>query len=215
MSGIPETCKFLRHTSYDDIFAHSHVKRYHSENTGGHQQNLAEHCFRVTLLATKFLYEYKAKGLELHPAFTSASYDFRDLELEMYRYAMLHEASEVSSGDVPSYIKWYLRENHQIDLNVIVEDRHWSERDLKGVSNFRVVHPIVKALVSLADTIEGKIYALGHIPNGGVKDAVIADWNKIWDKKTVMFCKDIDEAYLNFLTIERFHKSEWIDPANR
>lgn len=212
---LSEQCKFINHTSYDDVFAHSHVKRYHTENTSGIQQNLAEHCFRVTLLAVKFLYEYQKLGLETHPNFIDSTYEIHDLELEIFRYAMLHEASELDSGDVPSHVKWYLRENHGIDINKIVEDQHWSKRLLEGVANIRRVHPVTKALVSLADTIEGIIFARSTIPNGGVKEAVLEDWNKIWGKKLILFKDDINAHFLNFLTKERFHNPDFIDPANR
>lgn len=174
-----ERCPFINATTMNDLFAHSYVQRYHTENT--RPQKLAEHCFRVTLVAVKMLYAYydwlTARGVQPPTS-------IKEVELQIYRYGLLHEASELDFGDVPSHVKNKILEQHGVDWNAIAESEHWTSRGLDFIPE---PAPLVKALVSLADTLEGRLLAYHHIPEGGVRDGVLRDWAAIWNRKTAKF----------------------------
>jgi 5'-deoxynucleotidase YfbR-like HD superfamily hydrolase len=206
--NMSDQCLFIGATTFDDIFNHSHCKRYHTEHTR-RTQNLAEHCFRVTLIAVKILYAYKYFLLHNAVFPTDIIVDWKGLELELYRYALMHEASELDSGDVPSHIKWSLRENYNIDLNKIVEEKHWTAR---GITEERQVHPVVKMVVSFADTLEGIVFC-EQIPEGRVKESVLNDWYLIWGKKLKIFEDTINNKhFLNYLN-ELLAEKLYVDPA--
>lgn len=200
---------FLEATTFNDIMAHSHLKRYHTEHTM-RTQNLAEHCFRVTLIAVKWLYEYHSFLCTKDGAMLPQDWNLKELELETYRYALLHEVSEIDTGDIPSHVKWHLRETHNIDINKIVDEKHWADR---GIAKEREVTPVVKALVSLADTMEGKMFASGQIPCGKVRHSVLADWDRIWDKKVAMFSPYVKYEFLRGLGTDYYRTDLGVDAA--
>lgn len=192
----------------NNIYAHSHVLRYHTEPVR-RNQNLAEHCFRVALIAVRILHSYegwlKSKQIEL----TSVNWD--GLELDIYRYALLHETNEVDNGDVPSHIKHKMLEKYGVDWNAVAETEFWNELSLP----VPIPHPFVKAIVSLADTIEGKIFARHQIPEGNVNIQVVADWNEIWNRKIRKFFYDEPVIEVGFIEKieEMFYYDLKIDPA--
>lgn len=170
--------KFVRATTFNDIFQHSFVTRYHTENT--RPQKLAEHSFRVTLTAVKMMYAYNdwlvPRGIESLPVAA--------LELEIYRYGLLHEVSELDFGDVPSHVKNKILERHNVDWNAIAEQEHWAAR---GLDHVQEPTKLAKAFVSIADTLEGRLLAYHHIPEGDVRNQVLEDWSKIWHRKMDRF----------------------------
>lgn len=168
-------CPYVDATTFDDVFAHAHVKRYHTENT--RDQRLSEHCHRVTLLAVKLLYEMQRQSPDLVPP---------DTELGIYRYALIHEVSEVNYGDVPAHVKVVLREQYGVEWNDIADREHWRARNVQEAPT---PASLVKALVSLADTIEGKVVSL-TIPAGAVRDEVLNSWYSIFNKRLGGFVKN-------------------------
>jgi hypothetical protein len=199
---VDAPCTFIDNTTYNDIFAHAHVKRYHTENT--RDQRIAEHCYRVTLLAVKLFYAHERVSKKVAAPGT---------ELAIFRYGMIHEASELDYGDVPAHVKAIMRDRYQVDWNKIAEQEHWQAR---GVTIVPEPAPLVKALVSLADTIEGMIVAL-TIPNGPTRHAVLESWDQIFSKRLLGFLqRDVfEEPFGEFVNGLYETRLNHLDPAWR
>lgn len=194
----------VKAVNVNNIYAHSHVLRYHTEPVR-RNQNLAEHCFRVSLLAVKILHRYE-DWLQTNDI-TALGLNWDDTELKIYRYALLHETNEVDSGDVPSHIKHKMLVEYGLDWNAIAEKDYWDKLKLVVPSP----EPIVKAMVSLADTIEGKIFARYQIPEGNTNTQVVGDWNEIWNRKIRKFF--YDEGILNVGFIKEVESMYYYDLA--
>jgi hypothetical protein len=184
--------------SFDDIFAHSHVKRYHTQNA--RPQSIAEHCYRVTMVAVKLLHLYR----DCYPGGLTDG-----AELAVYRHALTHEVYELDFGDMPTHVKHLLLEQHGVDYNAIAKKEYWDRRNHRLPPE---VDPAVRALVSLADTMEGKVLAYHTIPHGRVRDRVLQLWALAWERRADGFAGVLPGELLGNLT-DQYHRNLGVDAA--
>lgn len=197
--------KHVQAITFDNIAAHSMVRRYHTENT--RPQALAEHCFRVALFAVKVFYMYNDWLIDNNER---AFQDPDHIELALYQHALTHELSELDFGDVPSHVKKKLKSDHGVDWNEIADKEYWNS---VGMPKPPVYPEVVEAIVTLVDTIEGAMVARGTIPEGKVRDSVMADWDKIWNNKLEKLRTVIDPRFLFSLSSSCYHCGFGIDKA--
>lgn len=202
--------KYLSKLSFNDFFSQSHTKRYHSENTV-RVQCLAEHSHRVAFIAVKLLYAY-AEYLDKRVS-TTLTDGYRDaVELGIHRYTSIHDVVETQGGaDVATHIKAHLREQYGVELNPLMHRFFWKNYELN--EDDYAVDPLVKALVSLADTLEGKVFAHHNIPNGTVRTKVLEDWDSAWYKKLDKFGDLLDKKFL-YETVDAYYRANlYLDSA--
>jgi len=206
--------KYLAALSFSDFYAQSHVRRWHTERVS-REQSLAEHSHRVAFVAVKMLYDYVASVQADNLLGGTLPYkavpELDRVELGIHRYAMIHDVVESENSDVPSHIKAALRDDHGVDLNPIMHRMYWERRGFGG--DDYDVDPLVKALVSLADTVDGMTFAHFHIPPGAVRDQVLKDWGKAFHSKLNKFEPLFGRKFLFKVVSDYYDSALHLDPA--
>jgi hypothetical protein len=198
--------KYLKALDCNAFWSQAHTKRYHSEATS-RNQNLSEHSHRVAFLAVKLLYE----SFDYMGGMPSVIHAERT-ELAIHRYAMIHDIVETQGGsDLASHVKAHLRSNG-VDVNPIMHNFFWDQYGHTNEGDYNIDRS-AKIFVSLADTIEGKIFAY-TIPAGGVRDQVIRDWEKIFEAKLNKYLEEFDSDFLyGVVKAKYFNNNAGVDPA--
>lgn len=180
-------------------FSMSHQKRYHTENT--RVQSTAEHSYRVALTAVRLFYDFcRMEGRDPDHEV--------ELEASLYRYALLHDVDELA--DIPSHVKLAINQAANVDMNSIMADMYWNPLGVSAPTPA----PLVKALVSMADTIEGKIVAY-TIPDGEVRDEVLQSWSVIARARAKRFVEEgtVSQEFADaFLSLYRTNLDS-VDPS--
>ncbi len=210
---MSDRCPYINAVDFNDFYCLSHILRYHTENTS-RRQSVAEHSYRVAMIAVKFLYLYDTFMSKNEDSITL--FNIKELELEIFRHAMMHDIEE-QNGDIPSDLKRIIRERSNIDVNDIMFKLYWTPR---GIDKKHPVNPIVDALVSLADTFEGNLIATTiPVENGrefsgiGVRSSVLRSWHDIWMVKVKKFGPVLDEGFCYLLTNDYFNNRLIVDKA--
>lgn len=149
-----ESALFSRAIGYDDIFAQSHVSRYHMVRTMRPQNN-AEHHYRVALLSLKLYHEL---------LYWRAQIGYNDavdplVEHQLLLHGLTHDMAEWELGDPPAPTKRVAAVKQAFsDL----ESNFWRHRGVAERWTELVTH-----LVKIADLAEGYIFSfynqgLGH-----------------------------------------------------
>lgn len=135
----------------DEIFAASHVSRFHMVRTI-RPQSIAEHSYRVALLATYFC---RVLAEELLPGGLRDQLLGREFQFEVLDYALIHDIDESMTGDIPSPVKAAAGPGLKEELDGLF----WGSRPVPAPA------PEVRWMVKLADIVEGYLFYLG---NGGL-----------------------------------------------
>jgi hypothetical protein len=140
--------------TYDEAFMASFVDRWHMLRVS-RPQSIAEHSFRVAILARKIAPE----------VFAAAKQELTvELREELLEYALLHDLDETMTGDTPGFVKQkYPAIREATDL--FWRDRTPTEPD-----------PRVKWLVKYADIVEGYIYYYSCGALGPTVPSARRDW---------------------------------------
>ena len=198
-----EACKYIAVLTVDDLFALSHVHRYHTEHTT-RVQSVAEHSYRVSMMAVKELYEL----FRSYPGWAQKQRPLAELELEIYRYGLTHDIDEID-GDIPTNVKQRLRESG-INVNSITHRHYWGAKGIH--EDNREVDPLVKGLVSFLDSVEGCLFATHRIPDGNAKFGVLADWDVVLQDKIRVYEPLFPEGFLVsiYTKLYRYADSTWV-----
>lgn len=150
-----ESALFACAIRYEDIFAQSHVSRYHMVRVM-REQNNAEHHYRVALLALKLYHELvRCQTL----ACGSAEAIDPAIEREILLHGLTHDMAEWELGDPPAPTKRVAAVKQAFS---VLEANFWDRRGVVECWTELVTH-----LVKIADLAEGYIFSfynqgLGH-----------------------------------------------------
>jgi hypothetical protein len=132
--------------TFGDILKMSDVFRWHS-TWPKRPQNLAEHSYRVALLAVRLAYEVNPR---LGPY----------TELAILRLGLLHDVPETQFGDIPSPTKWRLRDTTGVKYDEVMDRRFWDDR--ATVDPWTAAPDFAIRLVRVADITEAALFYLKH-----------------------------------------------------
>lgn len=142
--------------TFEDIFAQSHVDRWHMVRVQRPQNN-AEHQYRVTLVAIKLYHAW----LKSHAEAGNAERYYHNLEVErkILLHGLTHDVAEYELGDAPAPTKRIAAVKAAMGQ---LESNFWLQRGVsEGWSE------LVTNLVKIADLAESYIFSyynqgLGH-----------------------------------------------------
>lgn len=192
--------------SVDDLMSMNGLIRFHSVAIDRHQ-TLMEHTAKVIIISRKLL-QYIREYWETNKTegkLNNICYDTlysKDIELQLYDYALTHDVLESSQiwGDSPSVsyeAKAALKK---------AEEEYWAKTEA-----YQEPFTFVKHLVKLADVVEGRNFYFHNSKKSPKQSKILDNWHAIFEKHLLVTMPSSEVAYFSKKFCDKLYSELCID----